>query len=316
MKTLRSLSMADDPALRLRRRDSCHLKRAVVSAAMAAVLLAACGGGSPKNAAAKSTQIAPIQETSTTVAAGTTTSAPAAGRTATTSSASKPATSGGATVSGRPASNSAPPAGGLQAKPATPGTYHYDTTGSSTVGGQSSTPPPVSPLVIDPPARTRQHSAHDDRDAAGNGSVTETTLDFQPQGVYLLETKITTKTGTLGSQTVEFTANPPALAAPTGVKPGQSVVFDLTGSGAGIHVRIDFLRMESVTVGGQTVDTIVLHQVATFSGSLTGTQTSDSWVVPKDHFVVKDHTVSDITAYGSLKAHSDITSALERLTPS
>jgi len=133
--------------------------------------------------------------------------------------------------------------------------------------------------------------------------------------VYLVEIKITTKAGALGSQTNDFVANPPALAAPTGVKPGQSVEFDLSGSGTNIHVHIDFVRMETITIGGQPVDTMVIHQVGTLSGQITGTQTSDSWVSPQYDLFVKDHTVADVTAYGSIHAHSDITSTLQKLTP-
>ncbi|TMK89511.1 MAG: hypothetical protein E6G57_01025 [Actinobacteria bacterium] len=292
------------------------MNRAVACAALAAILLAACGGGGgAKKTAAKGGTTTSSEETTSTAAGSSTTAAGAAGATATTKAAAKPGTAGGPTVNGKPANNYTPPAGATPAKPTAPGTYHYDTSGSSTVGAQSSAPPSVTPLVVDPPAGTRQHSARDERDSSGNGSLTETTLDFQPQGVYLVEIKVTTKAGTLGSQTLDFVANPPALAAPTGVKPGQSVEFDLSGSGTNIHVHIDFVRMETLTIGGQAVDTMFIHQVGTLSGQINGTQTSDSWVAPQYDLFVKDHTVADLTAYGSIKAHSDITSQLQKLTP-
>src|SRR5438270_10188141 len=271
------------------------MKQAAACAAAAAILLAACGGGGGAKKTAAKGATTTVSETSTTVG-GTTTTAGGAG-TATTKAPTKTATNSGAKVNGQPANNYTPPAGATAAKPATPGTYHYDTSGTNTVGTQSSAPPPVTPLVVDPPAGTRQHSTRDERDASGNGSVTETTLDFQPQGVYLVEIKIATKAGALGSQTLDFVANPPALAAPTGVKPGQSVEFDLSGSGTNIHVHIDFVRMETITIGGQAVDTMVIHQTATLSGNINGSQTSDSWVAPQYDLSVKDHTVAEPTGY-------------------
>src|SRR5207302_9172551 len=138
----------------------------------------------------------------------------AAGATATTKAGQKPSTAAGAKVNGQPANNYAPPAGATPAKPAAPGTYTYDNQGNGPFGP----PPPTSQLVIDPPQGTRQHSTVD----AGSSGKTETTLDYQSDGVHLVEVKVTSS-----GQTLDFVGNPPPLAAPTGVKPGQSVDFDL-----------------------------------------------------------------------------------------
>ncbi|MBV8982717.1 MAG: hypothetical protein JO086_17600 [Acidimicrobiia bacterium] len=288
------------------------MKRVAVCAAIAAVVLAACGGGGGKKAAANKTTTS-VSDTSTTAGASTTTTT-AAGATATTNKAAT-ATTAAAKVNGQSASNYTPPAGATPAKPAPPGTYHYDTSGSSSLGTQTSSPPPVTPFVVDPPNGTQQHSFRDERDASGKGSTTDTWFDFKPAGVYLDEIKVVSSSP-FGPQTIDFKANPPALAAPTGVKPGQSVEFDLSDPnfGANIHVHIDFVRTETITIGGQSVDTMVIHQVGTLSGKVTGTQTSDSWVSPQYDLFVKDHTVADISAYG-IKAHSDITSTLQKLTP-
>ena len=86
-------------------------------------------------------------------------------------------------------------------------------------------------VIVDPPAGTRQHSTQDERDASGNGSLTETTFDLQPQGVLLVELKITTKA--IGITDVEdFVANPPAtvriVATPTLATPMlPSLTMDL-----------------------------------------------------------------------------------------
>jgi hypothetical protein len=145
----------------------------------------------------------------------------------------------------------------------------------------------------------------------GSGGKTETTLDYLTDGVHLVEIKVTN-----GSTTFDFVGNPPPLAAPTGVQPGQSVDFDLASNppGTNIHVHIDFVRMETITIGGQPVNTMVIHQVGTLSGKLTGTQTQDAWVAPQYDLFVKSHGVADVK-YGAFNIHSDVTSTLEKLTP-
>ena len=286
------------------------MKRAAVFAAVAVILLAACGGGGGKKTAASGTTTS-VAETSTTVAGASTTAAGgAAGATATTKAGQKPAAAG-AKVNGQPANGYTPPAGSTPAKPAAAGTYTEDNSGTSTFGP----PPAKSPLTIDAPAGTRQHSTSDMR-SGGKGAVGETTFDYLPDGVHLVEVKATTYTGTGFNQTLDFVGNPPPLAAPTGVKPGQSVDFDLSSNppGTNIHVHIDFVRYETITIGGQPVNTLVLHQVGTLSGNITGTQTMDAWVSQQYDLFVKSHSTTDATASG-VHFTSDVTSTLEKLTP-
>ena len=83
-----------------------------------------------------------------------------------------------------------------------------------------------------------------------------------------------------------------------------NLVSGQTGSGSNI---LEFNRQTRS-------QTLVSHQAATLSGKITGTTTSDSWISPQYDLAVKDHTVSDLTAYGA-KAHSDVTSQLQKLTP-
>jgi hypothetical protein len=219
-----------------------------------------------------------------------------------------------ARVNGKASSSYEAPPGATPGKPAAPGTYKYNTDGTSSFGATTSTPPPVTTLVIDPPAGTRQHTTRDARDSSGNGSLTETTLDYQPSGVLLVELKITTKA--FGFTDVQhFVANPPAIVVPTGAKPGDHIELDASGTGTNVHVVIDFQRRETMTIGGQAVDTLVAHQTATLSGKITGTQTTDSWAALKYSLIVRDHSVGNVTVYGS-KSHSDVTSQLQQLTPS
>lgn len=286
------------------------LKALFVTLAVVALVATACGGGSDKKKAASTGSTTSVLDTSTTVG-DTSTSTAAAGGTATTKAAAKTATTvKGATIGGQPQSGYTPPAGSTPATPSQPGTYKYDTAGGSSPGGAV---PPVATLVVDPPAGTRQHVTRESRQSNGDGGTTETTFDFQPQGVFLVELKTTTKAFGI-TDTTDLVANPPVMVAPTGVKPGTPPIeFDISGSGANVHVKIEFVRTERLTIGGQAVDTLVIHQTGTLSGKINGTQTSDMWQ-PLHGPTVKDHSVLDGT-YSSIKVHSDVTSTLQKLTP-
>jgi len=278
------------------------MKRAAVFAAVVAILLAACGGGGGKKTAASGSTTSSV-ESSTTVAGASTTVA--GGATATTKTTLKGTTGAAPKVNGQPANNYTPPAGATPAKPAAAGRYTYDNSGTSSFGA----PPATSSLIVDPPQGTQQHSTND----GGSSGKTETTLDYKPEGVHLVEIKVSA-----AGRTYDFVGNPPnPLAAPTGVKPGQSVDFTLSdaASNTTIQVHIDFVRTETITIGGQPVDTLVIHQVGTLSGGLTGTQTMDAWVSQQYDLFVKTHSTGDVKS-GPIEAKSDVTSTLEKLTPS
>jgi hypothetical protein len=282
------------------------MKRVAVFAAVAALVLAACGGGGGSKKTAASGSTTSSEDTSTSVAGSSTTAAGAAGATATTKAPSKTATTSGAKVNGQSSSNYTPPAGATPAKPAPVGKYTYDNQPGPS-GNTLGAPPATSTLTVDPPQGTQQTSTND----FGSGNQSKTTLDFRPDGVHLVEISVKQS-----GQTLDFVGNPPPLAAPTGVQPGQSVDFDLSSNppGTNIHVHIDFVRMETITIGGQPVNTMVIHQVGTLSGQYAGTQTQDVWVAPQYDLFAKSHQVSDVK-FGAFSAHSDVTSTLEKLTP-
>jgi hypothetical protein len=144
--------------------------------------------------------------------------------------------------------------------------------------------------------------------------VTETTLDFYPQGVLIEGTRVTTKAYGF-TDVQDFVASPPALVFPAGAKPGDQLQFDMSGSGTTLHVVVRFTGTDRLTIAGQPVDTLRLHETATLSGKLRGTRDVDEWVLPEHDLIVKSHTVQDVSAYGS-QSHSDVTSTLRTLTPS
>ena len=137
---------------------------------LAVLLLAsACGGGGGKKKTAAKGTTTSVEDTSTTGADTSTTGS--GGATATTKAAAGKSTTpaAGNKVNGQASGNYQPPAGAKAATPPTPGTYRYDTSGSTTFGAQTSSPPPVTPLAVDPPSGTRQHTTRDMRTPDGNG---------------------------------------------------------------------------------------------------------------------------------------------------
>ena len=166
---------------------------------------------------------------------------------------------------------------------------------------------------MDPPNGTRQHSTVDQRDSSGDGAITETTLDYRPDGVFLDELKITTKASGITDVT-DLIADHPVPAVPTGAGPGTQTAIDLSSPDTKLHLVIKVLREEKVVIGGQAVDTLAIHQTGTFSGKLTGTSNIDDSIAIKYSLFVSDHTVSDVSAY-NIKYHSDITSKMQKVTP-
>src|SRR5207237_1671421 len=105
---------------------------------------------------------------------------PRTGGTTTPSPSAASGSKGGSSPAASGGSNAAP------AKPRQPGTYTYDTSGQTTYGGGfSSQMPSQTSLKADPPSGVVQRSVRDLRDSQGNGSVTETWLEFRTDGVYL-----------------------------------------------------------------------------------------------------------------------------------
>ena len=269
------------------------------------VLLAACGNGEPAPEAVRESA---GQATTTSTAAPTTTSAP--GRTTTTRAGAR------TTTTRPPATTTAPaPAGARALAPATPGTYRYDTAGATTFAGTTVAFPAVTTLVVDAPSGTRQRSTRNLRDAAGNGLQTEFTLDYRPDGVYLVSLRVTT--GFSGVTDVrDLRPASPVLLLATGAGPGAHREADLTGNSPAKLV-VDVLREERLTIGGQAVDTLVMRAVVTLGpGEVTGRQELTVNVDRGSRLWVKERSVTDASAAGGLfTAHSEYTATMQRLTP-
>jgi hypothetical protein len=286
-------------------------KKLLASAAIAAGLLG--GGvvgvvlGVPGVSGAQTTT---VPDSPGTTVAPTTIAAP--GRTTTTRAGAA------RTTTTRPAATTttAPAASGPRAlAPATPGTYRYDTAGATTLAGSTIAFPAVTTLVVDAPSGTRQRATRNLRDASGNGLQTEFTLDYRPEGVFLVSLKVTT--GFSGISDVrDLRPASPVLLLATGAGPGAHREADLTGNSAAKLV-VDVLRKEPLTIGGQAVDTLVMRATVTLApGDVTGRQELTVNVDPGSRLWVKERSVTDASAAGGLfTAHSEYTATMQKLTP-
>jgi hypothetical protein len=269
-------------------------------------LLAACGNGAPAPEAVRESA---GQETTTSTAAPTTTTAP--GRTTTTRAGARTTTTRAAAAT----TTTSPLSGPRALAPATPGTYRFDTAGATTFAGNTIPFPAVTTLVVDPPSGTRQHSTRNLRDASGNGLQTEFTLDYRPEGVFLVALKVTT--GFSGITDVrDLRPASPVLLLAAGAGPGAHREADLTGNSAAKLV-VDVLREERLTIGVQAVDTLVMRATVTLGpGDITGRQELTVNVDRGTRLWVKERSVTDASAAGGLfTAHSEYTATIQRLTP-
>ena len=277
-----------------------------LAAGVALVLFAACGEGAPAPEAVRESA---GQEATTSTAAETTTSAP--GRTTTTRAGARSTTTRGAAAT----TTTAPAAGARALAPATPGTYRYDTAGATTFAGTTIPFPAVTTLVVDAPSGTRQRSTRNLRDASGNGLQTEFTLDYRPEGVFLVALRVTT--GFSGISDVrDLRPASPVLLLATGAGPGAHREADLSGNSPA-KLAVDVLREERLTIGGRAVDTLVMRAVVTLGpGDVTGRQELTVNVDRGSRLWVKERSVTDASAAGGLfTAHSEYTATLQRLTP-
>lgn len=290
-------------------------RRAVLLVAILLASLGACGdaGGGSTQAAVRDSagSTAPVDDTTTTsttadTAGSTSTSVAAQGATTTTRRATPTSTGAGPATS--------VPAGPRALAPAAAGTYRYDTSGSTVVAGSTITFPAVTTLVVDPPAGTRQRSTRNLRDAAGNGSAIEFTLDYRPAGVHLVGLRLTT--GFAGAtDTRELAPASPVLLLPTGAKTGVHLEYGLAAAAGTARLVVDVLGEERLIIGGRVVDTLVMRVVVSLPpGDVTGRQELTVNIDPGTRLWVRERSVADASAAGGLiTLHSEYAATLQRL---
>jgi len=205
------------------------------------------------------------------------------------------------------------------AAPAAAGRYDYDVKGSVTfsAGGPPQTRPlpETATLTIAPPDGRGQTSVRESRDDEGNGSVTETVLVYEDDGVHLAYLKTSTSAAGI-TDTREFRPSPPPLLIPAGAAAGDHREFTMTSTDGRItvHVTVDVRGVESVAVAGTSVDALVVDIVSELSGDVEGTQRSRIWIDRQRSLTVKEHAETDARA-GLGEVHSEYDATIRRLTP-
>ena len=282
----------------------------VAAAALACGLaLGACGGdGDDRVRRLEGTPTTAPSTTAAPESTPTTATGPAATRAVTTTRRADPPPT---------AAPARPPAAETSATtgPPAPGTYRYDTVGSSTFGLAPVPFPAVTTLMVDSATGTRQRSVRDLRDPAGTGPLGESVLDYRPEGVHLLSLRLTTRVA--GTTDVRELRPPaPVLFLPTAARPGAHTELDIpVNGGAPVHVVVDVVGEEAVTVGGQAVDALVIRATTTLPpGSVSGRQELTVWFDRGSRLIVKERQVTDAVA-GLLTFHSEYDATLQRLTP-
>jgi len=281
-------------------------------AAVLLMLLAACGDGPGSTQAVRDSSGAATADTSDTSIAATTSTTAAGARTTTTAAGARTTITA---RSGTASPTTTPPAGPRALTPAAAGTYKYDTVGATTFAGTTVPFPAVTTLVVDAALGSRQRSTRNLRDATGNGLATEFTLDYRPEGVFLLSLKVTS--GISGITDVrELRPAAPVLLLATDARPGAHREADLTGTSSA-RLVIDVLREEQVTIAGKAVDTLVMRAAVTLApGDVTGRQELTVNVDRGTRLWVKERSVTDASAAAGLfTVHSEYTAMLQRLTP-
>jgi hypothetical protein len=245
-----------------------------------------------------------------------------------TSTATAPTSGGAPTGQAAPGSGPAPGAGtepsaeptGEQPPPADvpmrrPGTYTYDTSGSTSTSftGERELPPETT-LTVRPADGATQVSVRDMRGEEGRGSVTESTLVFSTEGVSLARLKVTTVVSEGFTDEREWVLDPPELIATPNAAPGDRLTFTMDDGETRADVTIEVLREEALTIGGTEAVTVVARTTTQLSGQVEGEQVTTSWIRREDFLPIREEGSSDVRS-GPVRAQGNYDAQLRSLDP-
>lgn len=196
---------------------------------------------------------------------------------------------------------------GARLDPPRPGKYTYAVTGkrSSPAFGEQ----PVNEdatLEIDPASGRDVHSIE-----SSQGGSAEQVTRYGDDGVRLVSLK-SSQTGI----SKEFKPAQPVQILPWPVKDGQKWSWKITSTDGKTTVDSSFTLSghETMTVGGEKVDTLVIDAVVNTSGDITSTTKEKIWVAPTYRLIVEDQGVTD-GMFGTTKFHSEQTRKLKSTKP-
>ena len=197
-------------------------------------------------------------------------------------------------------------AGQTAATSTAPGSYTFDTSGTVTQGTQRDAAGTAT-LTVDPPSGGEQHSA-----MSSDQGQTEQTVVVRPGGTYLARLIISNP-----AFSKEFRPAEPVLLLPSPATPGRSWSWTTTSTDgkttASVTARI--AGKQTLTIGGQSVPTVVVASTLKLTGDLTYTGDMQTWVDQADRLTVKDHTKGSGTVSG-FAFSTDVTSVARSTRPS
>ena len=282
------------------------MRRLAVSAAV--VVLAACSGGS-----SHSSSVANAQGS----AAATSTSAalsPSPGSSASSGSSTGPSSGSGPAATSAPHGSGTPTTahpnapGVKPAVPATPGTYKYRQSGTTTFGSSTKPVPAEGTAKIDPVSAQGTQTLH--RTVDSSQPPSDTVFLFRDGGVFL--TQIVQRSNATG-QTTTFTCTfaPPMPTPPWPPTVGGSYQghADCGSFTIDVHGSVQGTK----TALGRTA--FVLGSTLAFHGQLEGSGTQTDWVDPTSSLILHEDTSQSLTYGGFVHIAGTVTSDLESLTP-
>jgi hypothetical protein len=277
----------------------------VVVGVLLALTGAACGSSGKKTSATRRATTTTSESTTTTAQPAATTTTTAAG----TAGGSRGATT--TTAHGGSTGASPAPAGKTGPAPATPGKYRYKQTGKATIGNGSSNVPSEGTLTVDPAKADGSQVFH--RVVDPNGSSTDTTFQFKPDGIFLKATS--TQSGS-GFQSVSFTCtfNPPVPAPPWPPTVGATFAGKANCGDFTTEVKGKVDGTRQATVDGAPVDVFVISVAVVTHGQLESSGTDVQWFAPSTRLVVHDESHQK-GSYGPFGFSSDVTSDLVSAKP-
>lgn len=269
------------------------MRRVVGGLVAVSLLVAGCGSKTHKTDPAASATAS--STTASTAAAGSGASSTSTSTTA--KAASKKATGTGQGAVASPTAKPATSSGGGSSSSSTtgsfaaPGKYTYNRTGKQTTSAfpEQSLDGQVT-MQMDPPANSEQHET-----TTASEGTSEQTLRLLTEGAYFVDLKQSTS-----GFNKEFKPDPPVLAFPASATVGRTWSWTITSTDGQTTLngsfRID--RNETLTIGGEQVQTVVLVGVLKASGDIDFTSNTTNWVAPSKGLVVRTDTTTDGTIRG------------------
>jgi hypothetical protein len=206
-------------------------------------------------------------------------------------------------VPARTAPSTTAPARGTAA-----GHYAYASSGTVSFGTTQQDASGTSTLTISPLQGGRQRSTlHSD----DSGDTVEDVV-VRDVGSYGASLKLTSP-----AFTKEFRPGTPVLLVPDPAVPGRAWTWSATSTDGATHVSASnrLLRDETLTIGGQRVDTVVQQTHLVLTGDVRYDAQLTVWWAPAYRLPVKTHTVGS-GSYSGIPFTTDITAVLRSVRPS